>query len=154
MLIIAVVAAALNYAIGRWWLFESINRKLNDAGQRNRAMWVRAVRDVASDAGFGFHFLIRLSPVPTTLISYAMGASGSRMRPFLLAAAVAVIPQTLWVHGGTAATLIADHNDSALRWTSVAIAVLAAIAISILVPRMAMARIIAMKRLQTRGELD
>ncbi len=154
MLVIAVVAAALNYAIGRWWLFESIDERLRDASRNDRAMWLRAVRDVAAQAGFQFHFLIRLAPVPTTLISYAMGASGSRIRPFLAAAAVAVIPQTLWVHGGTAATLVADQDRSVLRWTGIVVSVLAAAAISVIIPRMAVRRVAAMKRMQASGVFE
>ena len=154
MLVIAVAAAGLNYAIGRWWLHESIRRNLTDADAQNRMMWIRAVRDIARDAGFRFHFLVRMAPIPTTLISYAMGACGSKLRPFLLAAAVAVIPQSLWVHGGTAAILIDDPGASGLRWTSVIISVVAALAISILVPRMAMKRIDTMRELQTSGVTD
>jgi uncharacterized membrane protein YdjX (TVP38/TMEM64 family) len=83
-----------------------------------------------------------------------MGASGGRLRPFLLAAAVAVIPQTLWVHGGTATMLIDDPSPSGLRWTSVIVSVLAAIAISIIIPRMALKRVEAMKHLPANGAVD
>lgn len=141
MLVIAVSAAALNYSIARWWLFDSICRKLNGIDQGGRYAWLRAVRDLATDAGFRFHLLVRLAPIPTTLISYAMGASGGKLRPFLLAAAVAVIPQMLWVHGGTAATMIDDARVSGLRWISVVVSVLAAIAIGIIVPHEAMKRV-------------
>ena len=141
MLIIAVSAAALNYSIARWWLFESISRKISETEQYGGAAWMRAVRDLAADAGFRFHLLVRLAPIPTTLISYTMGASGSKLRPFLLAAAVAVIPQILWVHGGTAATMIDDPNVSGLRWVSIVVSVLAAIAISVMVPHEAMKRV-------------
>jgi uncharacterized membrane protein YdjX (TVP38/TMEM64 family) len=140
MLIIAVFAAALNYAIGRWWLHDSIDKRLATAGQKSGETWTRAVRDAASEAGFCFHFLVRLTPIPTTLISYAMGASGSRIRPFLMAAAVAVIPQALWVHSGTAATLMHQPGAPALRWASIVVSVTAAIAISILIPRVAIRR--------------
>lgn len=141
MLVIAVAAAALNYSIARWWLFDSICHSLSQTGQGGRFAWLRAVRDLAAEAGFCFHLLMRLSPVPTTLISYTMGASGSRLQPFLLAAAVAVIPQTLWVHGGTAATMINDAEVSGLRWLSTVVSVLAAGAVSVIVPKEAMKRI-------------
>lgn len=141
MLVIAVSAATLNYSIARWWLFDSISRKLSETERRDGLAWIHAVRDLAADAGFRFHLLVRLTPVPTTLISYTMGASGSKLRPFLLAAAVAVIPQILWVHGGTAATMIDDPSVSGLRWVSVIVSVLAAIAISVIVPHDAMKRI-------------
>lgn len=147
MLIVAVAAALLNYAIGRWWLHGAIDQKLCAAAQRDDAEWVRAVRDTARDAEFGFHFLMRLSPLPTTLISYAMGASGSRLQPFLLAAAVAVIPQSLWVHSGTAASMLTGQNASALQWASIVVACTAAVAISIVVPRVAIRRIESTRQL-------
>lgn len=148
MLIIAVSAAALNYSIARWWLYDSISRKLCKT-QHNGAVWIRAIRELAADAGFRFHFLVRLTPIPTTLISYMMGASGSTMRPFLLAAAVAVIPQMLWVHGGTAMKMIDDPNVSGLRWLGVIVSVFAAITIGVIVPGEAMKRV---HELRTRNE--
>ncbi len=142
MLVVAVSAAALNFSIARWWLFDSISRKLNENEQHGGATWMRAVRDLAADAGFHFQLLVRLTPIPTTLISYTMGASGSKLRPFLLAAAAAVIPQMLWVHGGTAATIIDDPGASGLRWVSIIVSVLAAIAMGVIVPREAMKRVL------------
>lgn len=141
MLIVAVGAAALNYAIGRWWLYESIDRRLNRASRQQRGGWARALRDTAREAGFGFHFLIRMTPLPTTLISYAMGSAGSRIGPFLAAAAVAVVPQSLWVHSGSAGALLSEPDASALQWASVVVSIAAAIAISVFVPRVALQRI-------------
>lgn len=141
MLVTAVAAAALNYSIGRWWLYDSIERKLVGMKTKDRTLWIRAIRDVARQAGFRFHLLIRLTPIPTTLISYTMGASASRIGPFLLAAGVAVLPQTLWVHGGTAVTLVKNESASWLQWSGVIVSVTAAIAIGILVPRFAIERI-------------
>lgn len=150
MLITAVLAAILNYSIGRWWLLDSIHRRLvfaENQPQPNRPLvWLGAVKEISTEAGFRFHLLVRLMPIPTTLISYTMGATGSRLRPFLSAAAVAVIPQMLWVHGGTAATMIDGPDASRLRWASIIVSVLAAVAISIIVPREAIKRVEAMNR--------
>lgn len=151
MLIIAVLAAALNYSIGHWWLRESIDERIALGGSHNRIIWARAIRDTAREAGFGFHFLMRLSPLPTTVISYAMGASGSRLCPFLLAAAVAVIPQMLWVHSGTAVSLLNEPDPSALRWASIGVSVTAAIIISSIVPRVAARRVQSMRPLPSRA---
>jgi hypothetical protein len=49
-----------------------------------------------------------------------------------------VIPQTLWVHGGSAATLMHDSNASPLAWFGVGVSVSAAVALSIIVPRVAL----------------
>jgi uncharacterized membrane protein YdjX (TVP38/TMEM64 family) len=152
MLFIAVLAAAVNYGIGRWWLFESINRRFDHPSRKSDQSWTRVVRDMAADAGFGFHFLARLLPVPATMISYLMGASGSRLSPFLWAAAFGVIPQLLWVHGGTAFTMIDDPSTTGLRWMGVAVSVLAGIAIAVIVPREAMQRIEAARTAD--GSLD
>ena len=154
MLVVAVSAAALNYSIARWWLFDSIGRRLHDTKQQHGTRWLRAVRNVAADAGFQFHLVVRLTPIPTTLISYTMGANGSRVRPFLLAAAVAVIPQMLWVHGGTAATMIDDPNVPGLRWVGVVVSVLAAVAIGVIVPREASKRLQREKVLDPSGATD
>ncbi len=154
MLVVAVSAAALNYSIARWWLFDSIGCRLHDMEQHHGTRWMRAVRNVAADAGFQFHLLVRLTPIPTTLISYTMGANGSRRRPFLLAAAVAVIPQMLWVHGGAAATMIDDPSVSGLRWLSVVVSVLAAVAIGVMVPHQASKRLQREKVLDPSGATD
>jgi uncharacterized membrane protein YdjX (TVP38/TMEM64 family) len=144
MVLIAVSAAALNYAIGRWWLHDSILETLRRKDQQSDDLhptWIHAVRDLAADAGFGFHLLIRLSPVPTMVISYSMGAVGSRVRPYLLAAAVAIVPQSLWVYSGSAAATMSDPAASPLRWVSAIVSLLVAIWISIIVPREAMKRL-------------
>ncbi|MFK8113434.1 MAG: TVP38/TMEM64 family protein [Rubripirellula sp.] len=151
MLLVAIMAAALNYSIGRWWLHDSITRRLSrpqSEATTDSFTWLQAVAGVAADAGFQFHLLIRLLPIPTTLISYTMGATGSKKRPFFLAAAVAVIPQMLWVHGGTAASMIDEPSGSRLRWLSIFVSIFAAVAISLIVPKQAMKRVQAMKQSQ------
>jgi uncharacterized membrane protein YdjX (TVP38/TMEM64 family) len=151
MLFIAVSAAAINYAIGRWWLQATIDRVLKT---RRRATWSRAVRDVAADSGYGFHFLLRLTPLPTALISYAMGASGSRFAPFIVGAAGSVLPQSLWVHGGTVVSTAGDTSAAPLRWVGIMLSVAAAVAIAILVPPLAVRRIESMNKLAVEGSSE
>lgn len=141
LLFSALLAAGLNYAIGRWWLYESIERMLAGGGKSNRSLLLRAVRDMASEGGLRFHLLVRMAPLPTTMISYAMGASGSRIGPYLLAVAIAVIPQTLWVHGGTAVTLIEHGDSSPLQWIGTTVSIVAAIVITFVIPPLALKRL-------------
>ena len=138
MLCVAVAAAALNYSIGRWWLREQMDRTIEASPTSS---WLRVIRDVAAESDFRFHLMLRLTPMPTAMISYAMGASGSRMRPFLLGAALAVIPQSLWVHGGTAVTALSEPDPSSIRWIGIAISLAAACATAIVVPRLALQRL-------------
>ena len=144
LLCIAVIAAMVNYSIARWWLHDAICRKLDRDAEIGSRRWMMAIRDLAAVSGFRFHLMVRLTPIPTTLISYTMGASGSRLGPFLLAAAVAVLPQLLWVHSGASAMVLADGSASAIHWVSVMISVAAAIITSVLVPRMALQKINSM----------
>jgi uncharacterized membrane protein YdjX (TVP38/TMEM64 family) len=144
MLCVAVVAAALNYAIGRWWLRDQVDRALAAASSPN---WLRAIREVSAEADYRFHVLMRLTPLPTAVISYAMGASGSRLRPFLLGAGIAVIPQSLWVHGGTAVTAFDEPSSSPIRWLGIVLSIAAATATAIIVPRLAMRRVEALTEL-------
>jgi uncharacterized membrane protein YdjX (TVP38/TMEM64 family) len=144
MVVIGVAAAALNYAIGQRWLGDLIRRRLRQPSGHpcaEESTWTRVVVDLAAEAGFGLHLLIRLSPVPTMMISYAMGAVGARWLPYLAAAAVAIIPQILWVHGGATAITIQDPEASALRWLSGGLSILMAIAVAVIVPREAMRRL-------------
>ncbi|MAI30626.1 MAG: hypothetical protein CBE00_01215 [Planctomycetaceae bacterium TMED240] len=141
MLFIAVTAASLNYCIARWWLHETICTKLARKQQNPRSNRLHNIRNVAANAGFLFHLMVRLTPIPTTLISYTMGASGSRMGPFLLAAAVAVVPQLLWVQSGASAAIIAEGSASTIHWVAVLTSVAAAILTSILVPKIALQQI-------------
>ena len=139
MLVIAVSAAACNYSIGRWWLSDSIRRRLDTSA--DTAGWAHAIRDVAAEAGFGFHALIRLAPVPSMLISYCMGAVRAKIIPFMSAALLGVIPQLLWVHGGSIAQAGPSTADGPYRWLGPAVSIIAGITVGIVVPREAMRRI-------------
>jgi uncharacterized membrane protein YdjX (TVP38/TMEM64 family) len=165
MVVIAVASAALNYSVGYWWLRDSIRRRLGltsrercsgmqtapsgvqtglsggQTGSADEHTWTHAVVDLAAEAGFGLHLLIRLSPVPTMVISYGMGAVGARWLPYLAAAAAAIIPQILWVHSGATASMIHNPDATTLRWLSGGLSLVVAIAVSIMIPRQAMRRL-------------
>ena len=112
-----------------------------EAGPADEQTWTHAVVDLAAEAGFGLHLLIRLSPVPTMVISYCMGAVGARWLPYLSAAAAAIIPQILWVHSGATATMIHNPDATTLRWISGGLSMMVAIAVSMMIPRQAMRRL-------------
>lgn len=139
MLLIAVLAATINFFIGRWWLADTIDRRIQTESQTGEIL--QLARSMAGEAGFGFHFLLRLTPVPTMVISYLMGACGGRYLPFIAAAAAGVIPQTLWVHSGSAVAMVGDAQSDQLRWFSIALSIIGALAVSFIVPRRAVQRL-------------
>lgn len=133
MLITGISAAMMNYVIGRWWLSDS--RASKATKPVNEDELIPTIRQMAADANFGAHLLIRLSPVPTMVISYLMGACRAKIAPYAWAAAVAMIPQMLWVHSGTVANLAGESTTSPARWVSVAVAVVGGVLVSVLIPR-------------------
>ena len=150
MLVTAVTAAALNYTIGKYWIgaggyFYSnrssldSQRDVRDAPIESPISWPRAAGQLAQDAGFGIHLLVRLSPVPTTIISYSMGAAGARFAPYVAAAAVAVVPQLLYVH---AAAMAVDSEQSLhFRWISSVLSLSVATLVSVALPPIAIRRL-------------
>ncbi|MFG0266305.1 MAG: VTT domain-containing protein [Rhodopirellula sp. JB055] len=138
----AVVSAWVNYHLGRWSLGHSsidIEEEASDASWRET---LRIIRLGARDANLGMHLLVRLSPIPTTIISYSMGAAGARLVPYLAAALLAAGPQLLWVHCGAVASeamsSVAESGAAGsdlTRWLGLATSVVAAVLLSVLVPR-------------------
>lgn len=149
----AFVSAWLNYQLGRWSLAEtrpnhSVDAEsLPDAGSDSidanageGKRWKETlceIQSIARDAGLGLHLLVRLSPVPTTIISYSMGASRSRQVPYLFAALLATVPQWLWVQCGAMAKEAVTVSDGpwVTRWAGLILSVLAAVVLSVWVPR-------------------
>lgn len=146
----AVVSAWVNYHLGRWSLGHSsidVEAEAADASWREA---LRIIRSGAREANLGTHLLVRLSPIPTTIISYTMGASRARQIPYLAAALLAAGPQLLWVHCGAVATetmstvaeagisgagISGAMDPSLTRWLGLVTSVIAAVLLSVLVPR-------------------
>lgn len=142
MLFTAVSAAAVNYSIGRYWIApeKSITEPSRDPPLTGHdGSWLRSIKQLASEAGFGLHLLIRLSPIPTTIISYSMGAARARFRPYVMAAAVAVIPQWLYVH--TAALASETGQPVQTRWATSILSLSVAVLVSIALPQIAIRRL-------------
>ncbi len=115
MVAVATIAAVINYIVARWLLHDFVIR------WAHRSEKVEAVRRIAKKGGFKAHLLLRLTPVPTMLVSYGCGAFAARTTPFTLAAAVAVAGQVLWVHSGHLAKNLADPKTSGIAtatWAS------------------------------------
>jgi len=144
MLLTAVTAAGLNYAIGKHWIGSGTDPTeeslaMEQLSSEEALTWREAIRRLARDAGFGLHLLVRLSPLPTTLISYSMGVARARFTPYVLAATVAVFPQFLYVHAASMAT--ATGSDDRYRWVSSALSLSLAVTVSLTLPRVALRRL-------------
>ncbi|EMI45198.1 TVP38/TMEM64 family protein [Rhodopirellula sp. SWK7] len=156
----ALVSAMVNYHIGRWTLpsrradrgpeqrsdptswqapfFEhDAPAEIGQPTSPNQGLQTQRllmqIRKMAREGGFGFHLAVRLTPVPTTIISYTMGAASARQTPYACAAIMASIPQWLWVYCGAAAT--SEDGFGIAKMVGVGCSVAAAIVLSVWVPR-------------------
>ncbi|EMI17627.1 membrane protein containing SNARE domain protein [Rhodopirellula maiorica SM1] len=150
--VIAGTAAWLNYWIGRHWIGRHVLER-RDPSKRPHydSSWKNAIGEMAADANVGGHLLVRLSPIPTMVIGYSMGAMRAKPKPYLAAAMLAVIPQAVWVHSGSSAILLGTSRESGLAWISTLVSVGVAAMISILIPREAMKRIRQRSTVLTRS---
>jgi uncharacterized membrane protein YdjX (TVP38/TMEM64 family) len=104
MLAVSVTAAALNYSFARWLVYDTA------------LLWTsrhpkgESLRQVAASSRFMPLLLLRLSPVPTMLVSYGCGSLAVPMRPYLLASALAVVGQILWIRTGQVASDLAGSE--------------------------------------------
>ena len=127
---IATTAAAINYSIGH-----RVYRIPHRPGTR----W-HAVAQTLRHADMAGHLLVRLSPVPTMVISYLCGSLCCRRRPYLVAAAAASVPQWLWV-AAAGAGVAASREGTTLRYVTAAVAVTAAIVAAVWIGRTAASRL-------------
>ncbi len=133
MVVVATFAAVINYTVARWLMHDLVIR------WAHRSEKVEVVRRIAKKGGFKAHLLLRLTPVPTMLVSYACGAFAARTVPFTVAAAVAVAGQVLWVHSGHLAKNLAEPSTSrAATATGLAISISASLGLLWYVGRAAM----------------
>lgn len=104
MLAVSVTAAALNYSFARWLVYDTA------------LLWTskhpkgESLRQLAASSGFLPLLLLRLSPVPTMLVSYGCGSLAVPVRPYLLASALAVLGQILWIRTGHMASDLAGSE--------------------------------------------
>lgn len=129
MVFVATIAAAFSYSLARWLVRDRLAAWSAERPQLD------AVRRVAGEGGFRLQLMLRLAPVPTMLISYACGAAGARLVPFLAAAAVAVLSQIPWVHSGSLAGSAMAAGSAG--WASLAITVAASVALAVYLKRYA-----------------
>ena len=141
--IIALSTAVLNYAIGRWILSNKIEGRIQQMKSHGTS-WPRALHELASEGGLRFHLLFRFAPIPSMIVNYSMGAAKARFIPFWISALIGVLPQLLWVHSGTLASQNPAEDAATWRWATALLSLVAAIAISILIPRQVMRKIESM----------
>ncbi len=104
----SVLGATLAFSCGRWVARERVERRVR-----------KDARFAAVDAAVGAHgarivLLLRLSPVlPFGLLNYALGLTSIRLRDYVVASAVGMLPGTLlYTYVGSAAARAAQPDGA------------------------------------------
>lgn len=151
IVLIATAASSVNYLAGR----------LFNPRFENRSLVGRTAAAVRG-AGFGLHLLVRLSPVPSMIISTMCGTLRCRFVPYTAAAATAAATQWMWVIAASTTTSAIRHSridrgarspdgagwhdpsivaDGATAWVFAVIAIISAVASSTIIARAAAKKI-------------
>lgn len=107
----STTAAAISFLLGRFALRGWISRKLSDRPR------FKAIDEAVSREGWKMVLLLRLSPVfPFTLLNYALGLTGIRFWPAILASWVGMLPGTiLYVYVGSLAKVATQETTLAQK---------------------------------------
>ena len=132
MLAVALIAAVVNYYLGSYFFRSTV---IHAASSNKYKLWLPVLRLAAETANTKSHFLVRLTPIPTAFISYIMGAMGSRIRPFLMGTALAVLPQSLWVNVGANSEIMDSGTINTMKLFSLCVSIGAAILASTWISR-------------------
>ena len=83
-----------------------------------------------------------------------MGASGSRLFPFLLGTLLAVIPQSLWINVGANYREVETSQMNTAKVMSLTISLLAAIAVAVWIPKIVQAHIRRSQLIEKKQDLN
>jgi uncharacterized membrane protein YdjX (TVP38/TMEM64 family) len=116
---VSVLAATLAFVLGRTLARNWVSRRVE---QQPR---FAAISEAIGESGFKIVFLLRLSPIfPFNLLNYALGLTRVRLRDYLTASLVGMLPGTfLYVYLGSLVTnasqLLSGRRPSAGVWSQV-----------------------------------
>jgi uncharacterized membrane protein YdjX (TVP38/TMEM64 family) len=134
----STTGATCAFLVGRWLARDAVARRLEGRPK------FRAVEQAVGREGFKIVLLLRLSPIfPFNLLNYGLGLTSVRLKDYVLASWIGMIPGTLlYVYLGAAArdvaALVAGEVEGAgLRQILLGVGLLATVAVVVLVTRTA-----------------
>ncbi len=132
--IASTVGATCAFLLGRYLARGWVSRKI----EHNTAF--AAIDRAVAGEGMKIVFLTRLSPVfPFTLLNYAFGLTRVRLRDYVLASWVGMIPGTvMYVYlGSLARTGAADAPRTPTHWILYGVGLVATVAVTVIITRIA-----------------
>jgi uncharacterized membrane protein YdjX (TVP38/TMEM64 family) len=156
----AVISASVSFVISRYVARGVIERHLAASPR------FRAIDGAVADTGLRVVVLLRLSPMfPFFLLNYALGLTRVRYIDYLIGLAGMVPATAFYVYYGTVAGDLAaalsgaapGHGVAGARWLLVALGVVATIAVSVVITRVAtraLAQVAPIEPETVRGGID
>jgi len=132
----SVLGATLSFLIGRYFARQLIEKKL----EKNQTF--KAIDDAVAEEGWKIVGLTRLSPIfPFTLLNYGYGITKVSLKDYLLASWIGMLPGTvMYVYlGAVTGTLAssAQRSKTAGEWALLIIGLLATIAVTVYITKIA-----------------
>jgi uncharacterized membrane protein YdjX (TVP38/TMEM64 family) len=116
---VSVLAATLAFVLGRTFARTWVSRRMEQYPR------FAAINEAIGESGFKIVFLLRLSPIfPFNLLNYALGPTRVRLRDYVIASALGMLPGTfLYVYLGSLVTnaseLLSGRRPSLGAWGQV-----------------------------------
>jgi uncharacterized membrane protein YdjX (TVP38/TMEM64 family) len=101
-----MLGALLAFLISRYWLGKTIKKRV----LRNHKSFA-AVDQVVTDSGWKIVLLLRLTPVPYSIVSYFLGVTKVKLRDYLLGTSVESVHIALWLYIGKSLERFSDINS-------------------------------------------
>jgi uncharacterized membrane protein YdjX (TVP38/TMEM64 family) len=130
----ATLGATAAFLVGRYLARDAIARKI----EKNEKF--AAIDRAVADEGWKIVFLTRLSPVfPFTLLNYAFGLTRVKLRHYVLASWIGMIPGTvMYVYLGSLVHIGAGNRHRTVgEWALYGVGLLATIVVTVFVTRLA-----------------
>jgi uncharacterized membrane protein YdjX (TVP38/TMEM64 family) len=130
----STLGATCAFLVGRYFARDAIAQKIS--GNSTFA----AIDKAVADEGWKIVFLTRLSPVfPFTLLNYAFGLTQVKLRHYVLASWIGMMPGTvMYVYLGSLANAgVGQHRRTTGEWILYGVGLLATILVAVFVTRIA-----------------
>jgi uncharacterized membrane protein YdjX (TVP38/TMEM64 family) len=151
----STLGATAAFLLGRTLLRDWVKRKV-EARPR-----FRALDEAVGREGFKIVLLTRLSPVfPFNLLNYAYGVTNVRLRDFVLASWIGMLPGTvMYVYSGTVLQSLSslargEFGSPTAKHLLLAVGLVATIAVTVLITRIARNALRAAVPLECEGETE
>lgn len=138
VIVAATVGATLAFLVARYLVRDAVHDYLS------RSKRLHAIDQAIEDDGWKIVALLRLSPVvPFNLQNYLFGATAIRLKPYVLASFVGIMPGTLlYTYLGAAGKMaMSGHGGGTMQWTLFGVGLVATAAVAVLIARKAKAQL-------------